>query len=73
MAELAGGDLAQAIFLAAAQTATSVEMMSNVPRDLGSVATRSGCIILGVRLIDDVLATMIQSVVFGRGDEQLHS
>jgi Kef-type K+ transport system membrane component KefB len=64
-AELAGGDLAQAIFLAAALTATSVGITSNVLRDLGALGTRSGRIILGAAVIDDVLAIMILSVASG--------
>jgi Kef-type K+ transport system membrane component KefB len=64
-AELAGGDLAQAVFLAAALTATSVGITSNVLRDLGGLHTRSGRIILGAAIIDDVLAIMILSVATG--------
>ena len=64
-AELAGGDLALAVFLAAALTATSVGITSNVLRDLGALGTRSGRIILGAAIIDDVLAIMILSVATG--------
>ncbi len=64
-AELAGGDLVLAIFLAAALTATSVGITSNVLRDLGALGTRSGRIILGAAVIDDVLAIMILSVAAG--------
>ncbi|MDQ2674122.1 MAG: cation:proton antiporter [Chloroflexota bacterium] len=64
-AELAGGDLALAIFLAAALTATSVGITSNVLRDLGALRTRSGRIVLGAAVIDDVLAIMILSVASG--------
>lgn len=64
-AELAGGDLALAIFLAAALTATSVGITSNVLRDLGALSTQSGRIILGAAVIDDVLAIMILSVATG--------
>lgn len=64
-AELAGGDLALAIFLAAALTATSVGITSNVLRDLGALTTPSGRIILGAAVIDDVLAIMILSVASG--------
>jgi Kef-type K+ transport system membrane component KefB len=64
-AELAGGDLALAIFLAAALTATSVGITSNVLRDLGALRTTSGRIILGAAVIDDVLAIMILSVASG--------
>jgi Kef-type K+ transport system membrane component KefB len=64
-AELAGGDLALAIFLAAALTATSVGITSNVLRDLGALQTRSGRIVLGAAVIDDVLAIMILSVASG--------
>jgi Kef-type K+ transport system membrane component KefB len=64
-AELAGGDLSLAVFLAAAMTATSVGITSNVLRDLGALSTRSGRIILGAAVIDDVLAIMILSVASG--------
>jgi Kef-type K+ transport system membrane component KefB len=64
-AELAGGGLSEAIFLAAALTATSVGITSNVLRDLGALRTRSGRIILGAAVIDDVLAIMILSVALG--------
>jgi Kef-type K+ transport system membrane component KefB len=62
---LAGGELAVAIFLAAALTATSVGITSNVLRDLGALATSSGRIILGAAVIDDVLAIMILSIAVG--------
>lgn len=64
-AELAGGDLVLAIFLAAALTATSVGITSNVLRDLGALTSRSGRIVLGAAVIDDVLAIMILSVATG--------
>ena len=64
-AELAGGDLTLAVFLAAALTATSVGITSNVLRDLGALRTRGGRIILGAAIIDDVLAIMILSVAIG--------
>jgi Kef-type K+ transport system membrane component KefB len=64
-AELAGGDLSLAVFLAAALTATSVGITSNVLRDLGALSTQSGRIILGAAVIDDVLAIMILSVASG--------
>ncbi|MGH2427482.1 MAG: cation:proton antiporter [Candidatus Limnocylindria bacterium] len=64
-AELVGGDLALAVFLAAALTATSVGITSNVLRDLGGLRTRSGRIILGAAVIDDILAIMILSVASG--------
>jgi len=64
-AELAGGDLSLAIFLAAALTATSVGITSNVLRDLGALTTTGGRIILGAAVIDDVLAIMILSVATG--------
>lgn len=64
-AELAGGDLGLAIFLAAALTATSVGITSSVLRDLGALQTAGGRIILGAAVIDDVLAIMILSVAVG--------
>ena len=64
-AELAGGDLGLAVFLAAALTATSVGITSSVLRDLGALQTAGGRIILGAAVIDDVLAIMILSVAVG--------
>lgn len=64
-AELAGGDLALAVFLAAALTATSVGITSHVLRELDALGTRGGQIILGAAVIDDVLALMILSVATG--------
>ena len=64
-AALTGGDTAQAVFLAAALTATSVGITSNVLRDMGGLHTKSGRIILGAAIIDDVLAIMILSVATG--------
>jgi Kef-type K+ transport system membrane component KefB len=63
--QLLGGHLAEAIFVGAALTATSVGITSNVLRDLGAIATRSGRIILGAAVIDDVLAIMILSIASG--------
>ena len=64
-AEVAGGDLALAVFLAAALTATSVGVTSSVLRDLGALQTTGGRIILGAAVIDDVLAIMILSIAVG--------
>jgi Kef-type K+ transport system membrane component KefB len=64
-AELVGGDLALAVFLAAALTATSVGITSSVLQELGGLRTRGGQIILGAAVIDDVLALMILSVAAG--------
>jgi Kef-type K+ transport system membrane component KefB len=63
--QVAGGSLPLAIFLAAALTATSVGITSNVLRDLGALSTSSGRIILGAAVIDDVLAIMILAVATG--------
>lgn len=64
-AEVAGGDLALAVFLAAALTATSVGVTSSVLRDLRALQTTGGRIILGAAVIDDVLAIMILSIAVG--------
>jgi Kef-type K+ transport system membrane component KefB len=64
-AELAEGELEVAVFLAAALTATSVGITSNVLRDVGGLRSMSGRIILGAAIIDDVLAIMILSVATG--------
>jgi len=65
MMQALSGDLAEAIFVGAALTATSVGITANVLRDLGAIATRSGRIILGAAVIDDVLAIMILSIASG--------
>ena len=64
-AELAGGDLVLAVFMGAALTATSVGITSSVLRDLGALSTRSGRIILGAAVIDDVLGIIILSMAIG--------
>ena len=65
MTQALAGDLAEAIFVGAALTATSVGITANVLRDLGAISTRSGRIILGAAVIDDVLAIMILSIASG--------
>ena len=65
VAELVGGDLTLAVFLAAALTATSVGITSSVLRELDALSTRSGRIIVGAAVVDDVLAIMILSVAAG--------
>jgi len=62
---LIGADVGVAVFLAAALTATSVGITSGALRDLGALRTRSGRIILGAAVIDDVLAMLI--VAFASG------
>jgi Kef-type K+ transport system membrane component KefB len=60
-----GADLGVSVFLAAALTATSVGITSGALRELGALRTRSGRIILGAAVIDDVLAMLI--VAFASG------
>ncbi|HEY6608861.1 MAG TPA: cation:proton antiporter [Candidatus Limnocylindria bacterium] len=64
-AELMGGDLALAVFLAAALTATSVGITASVLRELQALESRAGRIIIGAAVIDDVLAIVILSVAVG--------
>lgn len=63
--ELLGGDLQLAVFVAAALTATSVAITSTTLREMDALHTRSGRIILGAAIIDDVLAILILSVATG--------
>ena len=56
---------AGSIFLAASLTATSVGITSGALRGLGALATRSGRVILGAAVIDDVLAMLIVAVAVG--------
>lgn len=60
-------DLSEAgrIFLAASLTATSVGITSGALRSFGALATRSGRVILGAAVIDDVLAMLIVAVAVG--------
>lgn len=58
-------DFAGRIFLAASLTATSVGITSGALRGLGALATRSGRVILGAAVIDDVLAMLIVAVAVG--------
>jgi len=53
------------IFLAASLTATSVGITSGALRSFGALATRSGRVILGAAVIDDVLAMLIVAVAVG--------
>jgi Kef-type K+ transport system membrane component KefB len=65
LAGLLGSTPAVAVFLAAALTATSVGITSGVLRDIGVLGTRSGRIILGAAVIDDVLAMLILALASG--------
>ena len=65
LAEVLGSPLVVAVFLAAALTATSVGITSGVLRDLGALRTRSGRVILGAAVIDDVLAMLILAFASG--------
>ena len=58
-------DVGVAAFLAAALTATSVGITSNVLRDLGALRSRPGRIIVGAAVIDDVLAMLILAFAGG--------
>jgi Kef-type K+ transport system membrane component KefB len=60
-----GEPLVVAVFLAAALTATSVGITSGVLRDLGALSSRSGRVILGAAVIDDVLAMLILAFASG--------
>ena len=65
LSELTAGELEVAVFLAAALTATSVGITSQVLSDLGALQTLSGRVILGAAVIDDVLAMLILAVASG--------
>jgi Kef-type K+ transport system membrane component KefB len=65
LSELTSGELEIAVFLAAALTATSVGITSQVLSDLGALQTLSGRVILGAAVIDDVLAMLILAVASG--------
>jgi Kef-type K+ transport system membrane component KefB len=66
---LVGGALglsfAGQVFLGASLTATSVGITSGALRSFGALATRSGRVILGAAVIDDVLAMLIVAVAVG--------
>jgi Kef-type K+ transport system membrane component KefB len=53
------------IFLGATLTATSVGITSGALRSFGALASRSGRVILGAAVIDDVLAMLIVAVAVG--------
>lgn len=65
LAGILGSSPAVAVFLAAALTATSVGITSGVLRDIGALGTKSGRIILGAAVIDDVLAMLILALATG--------
>jgi Kef-type K+ transport system membrane component KefB len=62
---LLGLTLEGRIFFAAALTATSVAISSRALSVFGALSTRSGRIILGAAVIDDVLAMLIVAVAVG--------
>ena len=53
------------VFLAAAMVATSVGITSRVLADVGALGTKSGRIILGAAIIDDILAMIILAIATG--------
>ena len=65
LAGLLGLNVGVAAFLAAALTATSVGITSNVLRDLGALRSQPGRIIVGAAVIDDVLAMLILAFAGG--------
>jgi Kef-type K+ transport system membrane component KefB len=65
LAEAIGAGLAEAVFLGAALTATSVGITSRVLSELRAVRTDSGRVILGAAVIDDVLALLILAFATG--------
>ncbi len=56
------------VFFAVTLTATSVGITSGALRSFGALATRSGRVILGAAVIDDVLAMLIVAVAVGISD-----
>jgi Kef-type K+ transport system membrane component KefB len=56
---------AQAAFIGAALTPTSVAIPARVLHDLGKLHTHAGRIILGAAVLDDVLALVVLSVCIG--------
>lgn len=65
LANLLGESLPVAVFLAAALVATSVGITAQALGDLGGLATRSGRVILGAAVIDDVLAMLLLAFASG--------
>ncbi|MGE0615585.1 MAG: cation:proton antiporter [Bacteriovoracia bacterium] len=62
---LEGATFNHTLFMAAALTATSVGVTSAVLKEVGQLASRSGQIILGAAVIDDVLGIIVLTVVSG--------
>jgi Kef-type K+ transport system membrane component KefB len=63
-----GSDSAEALFVGAALSATSVGITARVLRDLGILDSTEANIIIGAAVIDDVLALLVLAVVSQVGD-----
>jgi Kef-type K+ transport system membrane component KefB len=60
-----GLEFAGRVFVGSALTATSVAITSGALRSFGALGTKSGRVILGAAVIDDVLALLIVAVAVG--------
>ncbi len=60
-----GNSVAEALFVGAALTATSVGITARVMSDLRRITTRVARVILGAAVIDDVLGMLVLAVVSG--------
>ena len=65
-----GSDSAEALFVGAALSATSVGITARVLRDLGILDSTEANIILGAAVVDDILALLLLTAVsqIGEGD-----
>ena len=70
-ARLFGLSLAEAFFIGAVLTATSVSISAQTLIELGQLASRAGVTILGAALIDDVLGILVFSLVVAFGASQM--
>ncbi len=65
LAELFGFDFKAAIFIGVALTATSIAITANVLREMGKLQTEAAKAIIGIAVVDDVLALLFLSLAEG--------
>ncbi|MDD4874676.1 MAG: cation:proton antiporter [Dehalococcoidales bacterium] len=65
LAELFGFDFKAAVFIGVALTATSIAITANVLREMGKLETEAAKAIIGIAVVDDVLALLFLSMAEG--------
>ena len=65
LAHFFGFDLMQSIFIGVILTATSISITVEALREMGKLKSKTGTLILGAAVIDDILGVIILSVIIG--------